>query len=248
MARPTLDKHPKFLRLIHALRHVESAVAPAVLARGVLESLWSIAYESGNPTLGTAADVEMMVGWTGDVGALAEALTAAGGNGHAGFLEQTDSGLAIHDLLDHAPVYVAKRMEREAERQARGVTLSTLRAEAGRKGAAVVHAEPTNGKHNAPVACFDRFWEAYPRKIGKGSAERAWGRIKPDEQLLAAMLAAIAAQRPQWTEPKFTPHPTTWLNGKRWLDEVDEDPEAASRRLTQRAAAAIEARRQQGAR
>lgn len=85
---------------------------------------------------------------------------------------------------------------------------------------------------------FDRFWSAYPRHTGKAQALKAWTKLAPDESLLMAMLAALNWQRRQdgWTKDdgKFIPHPTTWLNGRRWEDEhpdgalngteLDEDP------------------------
>jgi uncharacterized protein YdaU (DUF1376 family) len=68
---------------------------------------------------------------------------------------------------------------------------------------------------------FDIFWAAYPRKTAKGTAEKSWKKIKPDEQLLAEILFALSKQKSTWTDPKFIPHPATWLNAKRWLDGVD---------------------------
>jgi len=68
---------------------------------------------------------------------------------------------------------------------------------------------------------FDLFWSAYPRKTAKGNAENSWKKIKPDQKLVADIIAAIAKQKPSWTDPKFIPHPATWLNGKRWLDDID---------------------------
>jgi predicted transcriptional regulator len=68
---------------------------------------------------------------------------------------------------------------------------------------------------------FENFWKLYPRKIAKGNAEKAWEKINPDEKLVADIVAAIAKQKPTWTDPKFIPHPATWLNGKRWLDGVE---------------------------
>jgi len=72
---------------------------------------------------------------------------------------------------------------------------------------------------------FDRFWAAYPRKISKGHARKAWDKIKPDEQLLARMLAAIgrAKTSAQWRKDdgQYIPHPATWLNGERWEDDHD---------------------------
>jgi len=68
---------------------------------------------------------------------------------------------------------------------------------------------------------FDLFWSAYPRKTAKGNAENSWKKIKPDQKLVADIIAAIAKQKQNWTDPKFIPHPATWLNGKRWLDDID---------------------------
>ncbi len=70
-------------------------------------------------------------------------------------------------------------------------------------------------------AKFDIFWTAYPKKVAKGAAEKSWKKIKPDENLAADIIAAIAKQKPTWTDPKFIPHPATWLNSKRWLDGVE---------------------------
>ena len=70
---------------------------------------------------------------------------------------------------------------------------------------------------------FARFWAAYPRKVSKETARKAFERIDPDEDLLNVMLEAIEKQKlsPQWQEDggKYIPHPATWLNGKRWEDE-----------------------------
>lgn len=69
---------------------------------------------------------------------------------------------------------------------------------------------------------FDAFWSAYPRKTAKPAAAKAFARLKPDDAMLRAMLAAIERQRrwPQWTKDggEFIPHPATWLNGRRWED------------------------------
>ena len=42
---------------------------------------------------------------------------------------------------------------------------------------------------------FDRFWVAYPKKVGKEKARRAFEKLHPTEDLLGQMLEAIAKQR-----------------------------------------------------
>lgn len=73
---------------------------------------------------------------------------------------------------------------------------------------------------------FEEFWAAFPRKVGKDAAQKAFEKRKPDRALVDQMLAAIAAQKasPQWIKDggDFIPHPSTWLNQGRWQDEPGE--------------------------
>jgi hypothetical protein len=68
-------------------------------------------------------------------------------------------------------------------------------------------------------AQFLSFWDKYPRKEGKAKAMEAFLKIKPSPELLEVILKSVNSQRPRWTEPKYIPHPATWLNGHRWEDE-----------------------------
>lgn len=72
---------------------------------------------------------------------------------------------------------------------------------------------------------FSRFWKLYPRKVGKDKAEKAWAKIKVSQALFDKIVAALAKHRqlPGWTKDngQFIPHASTWLNGKRWEDEVE---------------------------
>ncbi len=71
---------------------------------------------------------------------------------------------------------------------------------------------------------FDRFWEAYPKKVAKEAARKAFAKHKPDEALLNTMLSALETQKEsdQWTRDngQFIPHASTWLNQKRWEDDL----------------------------
>ena len=73
---------------------------------------------------------------------------------------------------------------------------------------------------------FSRFWKLYPRKVGKDKAEKAWAKIKLTQTLFDEIIAALAKHSvtPGWTKDngQFIPHASTWLNGKRWEDEVPE--------------------------
>jgi hypothetical protein len=69
---------------------------------------------------------------------------------------------------------------------------------------------------------FERFWSAYPRKVAKEAARKAWAKaIKGGVELetLIAGAQRYAAER-AGQDPKFTKHPATWLNAGCWQDEM----------------------------
>lgn len=82
----------------------------------------------------------------------------------------------------------------------------------GAHGSKIVRLEKPNG--------FERFWEAYPRKVGKGAARPKWDKAlhKADP---AEIMAALERAKHDWSEleSQFIPHPATWLSQERWLDE-----------------------------
>jgi len=103
----------------------------------------------------------------------------------------------------------------------------------------------------AAVAAFGEWWKGVPRKVGKGAARRAWpGALRkvgwdgaarsPSLSKATAVLVAAAAKWKASTVDKdaqFICHPSTWLNGERWLDE-DEVAEQTTRIDTARQAQA----------
>lgn len=65
---------------------------------------------------------------------------------------------------------------------------------------------------------FDEFWMAYPRKTAKAKAQAAWRRLSPKDRSEA--LDVLPAHCRTWTDPQYTPHASTWLNGRRWEDDL----------------------------
>lgn len=68
------------------------------------------------------------------------------------------------------------------------------------------------------------FWNAYPKKKGKGNVEKWFVKTQPSQVLLEQMLSKIMilAGSHEWTKERgqFIPHPATWLNAKGWEDEL----------------------------
>lgn len=72
---------------------------------------------------------------------------------------------------------------------------------------------------------FTRFWEQYPKKVAKVDARKAFNRLNPDDELLGVMLSALERHKASdgWTKDggRFIPYPSTWINQRRWEDEID---------------------------
>jgi hypothetical protein len=85
----------------------------------------------------------------------------------------------------------------------------------------------TTRPREKPTDEFEAFWKLYPRKKAKPQALKAYlsARKKTDH---ATIVAGLTAQI-SWgvfAEPKFSPHPATWLNAGRWSDERDAEGSA----------------------
>lgn len=98
-----------------------------------------------------------------------------------------------------------------------------------------------NKSNNPPIAppnwrpeVFESFWKAYPAIDGKRPAKaralKAWNKLKPDEETVEKMSAALQRDKASemWRKGVGIPYASTWLNQHRWEDEVvDEAPEAS---------------------
>lgn len=86
-----------------------------------------------------------------------------------------------------------------------------------------------------PRPAFERFWEDYPRKTGKGAARSAFEKVvkKGATPARRGEFEALLVERARdfrdavaaWPEAdrvRFTPHAATWLNQGRWDDDMDD--------------------------
>lgn len=74
---------------------------------------------------------------------------------------------------------------------------------------------------------FDTFWNLYPRKIARGYARKIFARLSAEQKFAA--IQAIPLHTRYWKISgrawEYLPHPSSWLNGECWEDEL-EMPEA----------------------
>jgi len=108
--------------------------------------------------------------------------------------------------------------------------LGNTREKSGSNGEALGNAgregkgrERKGDGHALLPSSFEQFWSSYPRKIKKKETLLIWQRKNLDlkiEEILTGL--NHYKQSEQWCRDggKFIPHPTTWLNGERWNDEI----------------------------
>lgn len=83
----------------------------------------------------------------------------------------------------------------------------------------------TRPKNNRTAAAshereFEEFWRHYPRQVGKQAAARAFAKAATTTDTRIIVEAARAfATSDAGQAGRYTPHPATWLNAGRYLDD-----------------------------
>jgi len=84
---------------------------------------------------------------------------------------------------------------------------------------------PTRQAKPDPLAGFDDFYAAYPRRQKRAEAEKAWRKLNPSPALRQIIMSALALHQTQdaWIKDggQFVPLPASWLNARRWEDELE---------------------------
>ena len=70
---------------------------------------------------------------------------------------------------------------------------------------------------------FNQFYEAYPKKVSKANVEKWFNKNKPDDELFKKIMTSLENYKrsKQWQDKQYIPYPSTWLNQKRWEDEIE---------------------------
>lgn len=70
---------------------------------------------------------------------------------------------------------------------------------------------------------FEEFWSKYPRKVAKHPARQKWAKLVISRAVYEEILNAIERfkRTRQWQDIGFIPHASTFLNQRRWEDEIE---------------------------
>lgn len=70
---------------------------------------------------------------------------------------------------------------------------------------------------------FNEFYNNYPKKLKKQDVKKWFKKNKPSNELFSSMMYSLEQFRAskEWQKDggQYIPHPSTWLNQKRWEDE-----------------------------
>ncbi|QHF03314.1 Pyocin large subunit-like protein [Pseudomonas asturiensis] len=216
--RIDLQTHPKVFRMVSALK------ADRLRIIGALHIAWSIfdVHSDDGVLIGYSIDsMDAVVGWPGFTQAMVDVEWAS----------VDSSGSLVMPRFDEHNGKSAKRRANDSERKrhARDAVMSgsdadknRTREEKRREEKKDQDQKPSSKSPSADL--FPKFWTLYPKKVCKAAAEKAWKKLKVTDELFSLIAQGLAKQcaSQAWTKDggQFIPHPATWLNGKRWEDEV----------------------------
>jgi len=142
---------------------------------------------------------------------------------------ESEVDLVLTEFFDHIDGgYINRRADKEIEHYKAKVEQASRagRASAERRiNGRSTDVQPTSNQepitiNHISIDQFETFWKVYPKKTAKENAKKAWIKINPNDDLIAKITKAVKDQKLSEREQQFIPHAATWLNAKRWEDEI----------------------------
>lgn len=227
------DQHPKFLAFCESsgLKHLE--------ALGILYRLWNVTRKhcpNGRLRGYTQTTLEIVLQSPGVVRHLIT----------CGYVEDSDGTLVVHDWMERNGRWIKDiRRKRKSikkiassdipeaiRRHSGAISSSSSSSTESKDSPPQVPLSSRRGRvaENLPPHFLDG-WGGYPRPVGRRAAAQAFEKalrrhptLEPGD--LAWSMAEFGKKCSRdGTEPRFTPHPATWLNQDRFLEFFDEAQE-----------------------
>lgn len=211
-----VGRHPKTKKLARLL----GVSLPAAVGHLHYFWWWALDFaQEGTLEKYDGYDLADAMQWDGDPDQLVEALISAG------YIDDTDDGLMIHDWRDYAGKLLERRAKDRARKRAASEAAGTPQdfrgnscgndEESAETPSASFVTVPNSTVPNQTVQYstvpnstethseaqtlqerrFAEFWKAYPKKVGKASCLKAWKKLKPTAELHDHIMAALEAQK-----------------------------------------------------
>lgn len=121
-----------------------------------------------------------------------------------------------------------KRKSSNAERQRRYRQNHSQNSNANSNAVTNSNVTRPDQDQDQDITTFVTFWSAYPKKIAKQDAMKAFKKLRlvngDFKKVLSSLEIAKKSEQWQREEGKFIPHAATWLNGRRFEDEQNDQP------------------------
>lgn len=154
-----------------------------------------------------------------------------------GLFESDDENFFFsNSLCDRMAVYDAKREKRRLAANVRWGNVKAIDANAVqvqcKSNASALQVQCNSNaireeksREDIYAQSFAQFYQKYPKKRNKQTALRSWMKLKPDADLLEKIMSSLEKHKlqPDWQKDngQFVPYPSTWLNQRRWEDELE---------------------------
>ena len=71
---------------------------------------------------------------------------------------------------------------------------------------------------------FEEFYKEYPKKVSKENVKKWFIKNNPSDELFKTIMSSLKKYKlsDSWKDIKYIPYPSTWLNQKRWEDELSD--------------------------
>jgi len=152
----------------------------------------------------------------------------------SGLAEVVPSGIYMHDYLEHqrsadevAALRAKRREAGKAGGKAKANALASARANAKQTASKNVAESETESDRStkasasaAADAVFEQFWQAYPVKLGKQDARKAWDKATRQTDPALIIAGAERYRDDPNRDPAHSKWAQGWLNGGRWTDPI----------------------------
>ena len=134
-----------------------------------------------------------------------------------------ENGFISNFRADKELETTAKLQDKQRENRARPNKIKDLESPPSNHTDTDTDKRKNNKKEKLPDPLFAEFWSAYPRKVAKARAEKAWSALvkKHDPQEIIEGAKRYAQIR-KGKDAEYTAHPASWLNDKRWKDDLSQ--------------------------
>lgn len=151
----------------------------------------------------------------------------------AAIFHQSNDNLSEKALVAFAPIMAQMDRQREHKAAVSATRSKAMREVHAKKAEAEPKPQPKPtaiGYENDPL--FIEFWKGYPRKknVSKKDAFRFYSKLTEEEKAQVNDAAKAFAVEMRGKDEQYIPHPSTYINGRRWETNTETTQQTTTNR------------------